>query len=412
AIFHADDEKFVLKGTLTGKQRIFQSNKGWDGSLTIDCLNFELNSLKGRGLVINGKITKPSKRVKSNTPLYPTTSVVPLDHPWKTNELSKVFKNFVVPNGVVVTTSAYELFISNEILEEIKKLETVLYSDKVEETKLTCQKVVDKITNSPVPDSVHQAILSSLKKAFPKKTRDVKFAVRSSATGEDTEQMSAAGQMDTYLGVSGKEEIMTAVKKCWASQFAYIAVQYKRQNGQIINSPMAVVIQQMISSDVAGVLFTCDPLTGNPSVMSITANYGLGESVVSGAEEPDSIEIGRQGEDLIIKNKTIGSKSRRIVMKNDVSSCNQRTGETDRKVNMNSMYPTHREDEYFTIAQCWRYFFFLDWQKCKRPVYFCRGHGFLWLHGIFYAADLFKNVTDDDASAQASAISVLEKIRR
>ncbi|GFS84686.1 phosphoenolpyruvate synthase [Trichonephila clavipes] len=78
AIFHADDEKFVLKGTLTGKQRIFQSNKGWDGSLTIDCLNFELNSLKGRGLVINGKITKPSKRVKSNTPLYPTTSVVPL----------------------------------------------------------------------------------------------------------------------------------------------------------------------------------------------------------------------------------------------------------------------------------------------------------------------------------------------
>ncbi|GFR12159.1 putative phosphoenolpyruvate synthase, partial [Trichonephila clavata] len=502
AIFHADDEKFVLKGTLTGKQRIFQSNKGWDGSLTIDCLNFELNSLKGRGLVINGKITKPSKRVMSNAPLYHTTSVIPLvvhfsekvcQNPdvtggkgsslGKLSELSKEFQNFVVPNGVVATTSAYELFISNEILEEIKKLEVVLYSDKVEETKLTCQKVVDKITNSPFPDSVHKAIVSSLKKAFPNKKRDVKFAVRSSATGEDTEQMSAAGQMDTYLGVSGTEEIMTAVKKCWASQFAYIAVQYKRQNGQIINSPMAVVIQQMISSDVAGVLFTCDPLTGNPSVMSITANYGLGESVVSGAEEPDSIEIGRQGEDLIIKNKTIGSKSRRIVMKNDGGtdfeevSDNEKqaccltdsmilrlahlavkieksygshrdiewgfwnnnlyifqsrpvtsgAGETDHEIEHEFDIPLRIEDEYFTVHNVGevmpgatsplsleliskffnlgfhRYFFFLDWQKCKRPVYFCRGHGFLWLHGVFYAAD---NVTDDDASAQANAISV------
>ncbi|GFY46503.1 probable phosphoenolpyruvate synthase [Trichonephila inaurata madagascariensis] len=268
---------------------------------------------------------------------------------------------------------------------------------------------------------------------------------------------------------------------------------------------MAVVIQQMITSDVAGVLFTCDPLTGNPSVMSITANYGLGESVVSGAEEPDSIEIGRQGEDLIIKNKTIGSKSRRIVMKNDGGtdfeevSDNEKqaccltdsmilrlahlavkieksygshrdiewgfwnnnlyifqsrpvtsgAGETDHEIEHEFDVPLRIEDEYFTVHNigevmpgatsplalelsskifqpwisrnliyiyfidfqclkivCERYFFFLDWQKCKRPVYFCRGQGFLWLHAIFYAADLFKNVTDDDASAQASAISI------
>ncbi|GBM32719.1 Prodigiosin synthesizing transferase PigC, partial [Araneus ventricosus] len=176
--------------------------------------------------------------------------------------------------------------------------------------------VIDEVTNTVMPDPILRAVAENLQKAFPDKKHDYKFAVRSSATGEDTEQMSAAGQMDTYLGVEGISEIMTAIKKCWASQFGFIAVQYKRQNGQIINSPMAVVVQRMIPCDVAGVLFTCDPLTGNPTKMSITANYGLGESVVSGSEEPDALEIERQSsETVIIKNKIIGSKRRRIVLK-------------------------------------------------------------------------------------------------
>ncbi|GIY63064.1 probable phosphoenolpyruvate synthase [Caerostris extrusa] len=236
----------------------------------------------------------------------------------KLTELSKEFQNFVVPNGVVVTTSAYESFVTKEIAEEIKKLEKVLYSDKLDETKKACLSVMAEITNSPVPKHLLEAVTSNLEKVFPDKKHDRKFAVRSSATGEDTEQMSAAGQMDTYLGLTGMDEIMTAIKKCWASQFSYIAVQYKRQNGQIINSPMAVVVQQMISCDVAGVLFTCDPLTGNPTSISITANYGLGESVVSGSEEPDTIEIERQSEqELVIKNIIIGSKSHRIVVKSN-----------------------------------------------------------------------------------------------
>ncbi|GFT27566.1 putative phosphoenolpyruvate synthase [Nephila pilipes] len=337
AEYHTEESEFVLKGALTGRQRAYQSKKGWDGCLTADCLNFELNSLKGTGIVLNGKIIKPSTRIISQIQSYPTPSVFPLvvhfsekicQNPdvtggkgsslGKLTELSKDFQNFIVPNGVVVTTSAYELFITNSILRDIKKLESVLYNDKVDETKIACQRLIDEITKSSIPDQVLQAVVTSLQKVFPDRKDDHQFAVRSSATGEDTEQMSAAGQMDTYLGVSGIRDIISSVKKCWASQFSYIAVQYKRQNGQVINSPMAVVIQQMVSCDVAGVLFTCDPLTGNPSVLSITANYGLGESVVSGAEEPDTIEIDRRNEDnLTIKNKLIGSKSRRIILKDD-----------------------------------------------------------------------------------------------
>ncbi|GBM32714.1 Putative phosphoenolpyruvate synthase, partial [Araneus ventricosus] len=337
AKFYSEDDEFVLNGTMSGKQNDVHISKGVDGKLTIDCLSFDMSEGKGMGVVINGKIKKLPKRTLFPEVSYASPSVIPLVVPFsekvcqnpdvtggkgsslgKLTELSKDFKNFIVPNGVVVTTAAYEVFVTDEILKEIKKLENVLYSDKVDETKIACQRIVDEVTNIAMPEPILQAVVENLQKAFPDKKHNYKFAVRSSATGEDTEQMSAAGQMDTYLGVEGISEIMTAIKKCWASQFGYIAVQYKRQNGQIINSPMAVVVQQMIPCDVAGVLFTCDPLTGNPTKMSITANYGLGESVVSGSEEPDALEIERQSNETVtIKNKIIGSKRRRIILKDD-----------------------------------------------------------------------------------------------
>ncbi|KFM60877.1 putative phosphoenolpyruvate synthase, partial [Stegodyphus mimosarum] len=143
--------------------------------------------------------------------------------------------------------------------------------------------------------------------------------------------MSAAGQMDTFLGVSGLNEILHAIKKCWASQFGYIAIQYKRRYGQRLNSPMAVVIQEMVACDVAGVLFTCDPLTGNPAVMTITANYGLGESVVSGSEEPDTIELQRDPEDhLHMKGIIIGAKSRKIIVKDGEGTALENVSENEK----------------------------------------------------------------------------------
>nr|XP_042911459.1 putative phosphoenolpyruvate synthase isoform X2 [Parasteatoda tepidariorum] len=128
--------------------------------------------------------------------------------------------------------------------------------------------------------------------------------------------MSAAGQMDTYLGVQGLQEIFHALKKCWASQFGHIAIEYKKQNGQILNSPMAVVIQEMVACEVAGVIFTCDPVNNNPDVITITANYGLGETVVSGSVEPDTIMLERSNNDeLKMKSVNVGSKHQRIVLK-------------------------------------------------------------------------------------------------
>ena len=89
--------------------------------------------------------------------------------------------------------------------------------------------------------------------------------------------MSAAGQMTTFLGVRGLDNICSSVMKCWSSQFDFIAYEYKRGYGQTINSPMAVVVQEMVNCESAGVLFTCDPNSGDERILEITANYGLGE---------------------------------------------------------------------------------------------------------------------------------------
>ena len=75
----------------------------------------------------------------------------------------------------------------------------------------------------------------------------------------------------------GLEGICDSVMKCWSSQFSFVAVQYKRGYGQLINSPMAVVIQEMVDCESAGVIFTCDPISGDERLITITANYGLGE---------------------------------------------------------------------------------------------------------------------------------------
>ncbi|XP_054724469.1 putative phosphoenolpyruvate synthase [Uloborus diversus] len=305
------------------------------GSTSINPFTFYLNGKKGSGICLKEHIKNVGSTKAKHVANFGKTKDRPLVVPFsdvtcqdseltggkgsslgKLTALSQDLKSFVVPNGVVVTTAAYETFLTKNITDGVRGLEAVLYGQIKGDVKEACKRLCDAVANEKIPEDLKESILKSLNKSFGQKMHSCKFAVRSSATGEDTEQMSAAGQMDTFLGISGIDEVLLAVKKCWASQFGFVATEYKRRYGQELNSPMAVVIQQMVPCDVAGVMFTCDPLTGNPTLMSITANYGLGESVVSGSEEPDAIELGRDYYDqLTIRNKSIGAKSRKIVVK-------------------------------------------------------------------------------------------------
>uniref|UniRef100_T1J0M4 Pyruvate phosphate dikinase AMP/ATP-binding domain-containing protein n=1 Tax=Strigamia maritima TaxID=126957 RepID=T1J0M4_STRMM len=179
---------------------------------------------------------------------------------------------------------------------------------------------------------IKQSILKEMENAFGVHYKSMKLAVRSSAIGEDGEELSSAGQNETYLGISGFQNICEAVVNCWASQFTYIAAVYKRQYGQLLNPGMAVVIQEMIPAEVAGVIFTHDPTTGNPGHIIITANYGLGETVVSASAEPDTFIMNRSFDGKLSgKEKILGSKSVQIVQnKNGTETISVKSEKSDK----------------------------------------------------------------------------------
>lgn len=124
---------------------------------------------------------------------------------------------------------------------------------------------------------------------------DVPVAVRSSACAEDSEAASFAGQQETYLHVRGHEQVRPRVRDCWASFFSERALFYRAQKGSLGDLGMAVVVQRMVEADVAGVLFTCDPVRKRRDRMVVEAVFGLGEAVVSGQVTPDHYVLKRDG---------------------------------------------------------------------------------------------------------------------
>jgi len=124
---------------------------------------------------------------------------------------------------------------------------------------------------------------------------DVPVAVRSSACAEDSEAASFAGQQETFLHVRAGDQVRARIRDCWASFFSERALFYRSQKGSLADLGMAVVVQRMVRADVAGVLFTCDPVRGRRDRMVVEAVIGLGEAAVSGAVTPDHYVLKRDG---------------------------------------------------------------------------------------------------------------------
>src|SRR5688572_17599833 len=122
-----------------------------------------------------------------------------------------------------------------------------------------------------------------------------RVAVRSSATGEDGAVTSFAGQQETILGVEGEEDLKSALERCWRSLHTDRARAYRRQQGVDESElAMAVVVQRLVDAEVAGVLFTRDPLDPTGELMRVEAAWGLGEAVVSGRITPDRFQVERE----------------------------------------------------------------------------------------------------------------------
>jgi pyruvate,water dikinase len=190
-----------------------------------------------------------------------------------------------VPPGFIVTATAYtDFLLSNPSLRE--KIATYLAGLDVNQPDTLleiAQKIQREILKVPVPEKISKEI----KKVYHKLGR-LFVAVRSSATAEDLPGASFAGQQQTFLNVRGSDEIIEAVLKCWASLFTPRAIFYREEKGfDHFKVKIAVPVQVMIQSDISGVMFTINPVTGSKKEMVIEAIYGLGELLVGGGLTPD-----------------------------------------------------------------------------------------------------------------------------
>jgi rifampicin phosphotransferase len=194
-----------------------------------------------------------------------------------------------VPEGFCVSTFAYRTFIqtSKEIDDLFDQLKRVRY-DHLEEIRILGQRIREHLTSVSMPDDIRSAILKTLETTG----KDKAYAVRSSATAEDLPTASFAGQQDTYLNICGLEQLLDAVKNCWASLFTDRAISYRAKNGFDHRSVfLSVVIQEMVIPEVSGIMFTADPITGHRKTTSIDASFGLGEALVSGLVTADLYQV-------------------------------------------------------------------------------------------------------------------------
>src|SRR6059058_856094 len=195
-----------------------------------------------------------------------------------------------VPPGFCVTTTAYaQVAEGAELATILEELANARADDTARLAALATAARAGLLA-APVPP----AIITALTEAYQElgKGRASPVAVRSSATAEDLPFASFAGQQDTYLNVVGVEAVLDAVRRCWASLWTDRAVSYRESLGLDQRSvKLAVVVQRMIESSVAGVLFTAHPVTGKRRQAVIDAHPGLGEAVVSGATNPDHFVV-------------------------------------------------------------------------------------------------------------------------
>ncbi len=187
---------------------------------------------------------------------------------------------FPVPSGFCITTVAYQQVAADAF--DVGAWGADSFAEQARAA----------IVASPVPTAVADAV----KRAYRALGDDVPVAVRSSATAEDLPWASFAGQQDTFLNIVGAQAVLDAVRRCWASLWTDRAVSYRTTNGiDHTTVRLAVIVQQMIEPQVAGVLFTADPVTGHRGHTVIDASPGLGEAVVSGAVNPDHFVVDAAG---------------------------------------------------------------------------------------------------------------------
>ncbi|WP_407381785.1 phosphoenolpyruvate synthase [Methanobrevibacter sp.] len=220
-----------------------------------------------------------------------------------------------VPPGFVVTAETYQKFMEDTGIND--KVLDILDKIDINDTKAlqaAAEEIKSIIVETPIPDDMIMFIKEAYNQLCQRVGEDdTDVAIRSSATAEDLPEASFAGQQDTFLHVSGDEEVIEYVRKCWASLFEARAIFYREENDfEHSKVLIAVVVQKMAIADKAGVMFTVNPSTGE-DIALIEGSWGLGEAVVSGDVTPDNYQVAKANNEII--NVTISDK--KVMYTND-----------------------------------------------------------------------------------------------
>jgi pyruvate,water dikinase len=222
-----------------------------------------------------------------------------------------------VPPGFVVTTAAFESVLAaldpgGEVRSAVETLARsgAAASDDLNAVAEVSESIHRRFATGALPAGVRGALIEALEKlAGP----DLPVAVRSSATSEDSAQASFAGQQDTLLGVRGSAAVVQALCACWASLYSRESISYRLRLGLPERQvAMAVVVQRMLESRSAGVMFTRSPLSGDRSVIVIEASFGLGSALVGGEVTPDNYVINKVTGDIV--QRKVSAKALRHTM--------------------------------------------------------------------------------------------------
>ncbi len=208
-----------------------------------------------------------------------------------------------VPPGFAVSTAAFEAFLAAEGLgERVAARLADLDPDDVAAVELACAEVALEMRRTPVPEEVAEEVARRYGQlATQTGKRQPPVAVRSSARGEDSADATFAGQQETYLWVRGPEGVCEAIRGCWISLYSPPAISYRaRMAADDPNPPaMGVTVQAMVDAEVSGVMFTCSPLSGDPSVVAINASWGLGLGIVGGEVTPDDFLVSKVSREVL-----------------------------------------------------------------------------------------------------------------
>src|SRR5215467_8936552 len=200
-------------------------------------------------------------------------------------------KGISVPPGFAVTADAFRRFLEETKIAEIihkavNSSEGPRHPEQYEQASEEIRKIIE---SAPMPKDIAEKVRTAYRELEKKTgTNGVKVAVRSSATSEDLPDASFAGQQDTYLNVKGEDQLVHYVQKCWSSLYTPRAIFYREEKGFPHEKVLiSVGVQKMVDSEVSGVIFTLDPVNGDPSKVIIESTWGLGEALVAGVVRPD-----------------------------------------------------------------------------------------------------------------------------